>query len=220
MKALNRFATSIAASFDWMISQVENHEALVSSAIQEAQEAAARARARLSRVKADGQAMRKRLVELRLEQELWQERALKTAASDEKKAIECLKRRKRLEKQIADTETNERQHAAVERQLSQDLVVIDERLNQLRQQRNVMRTRQSRAEALKAVRNSDSSALNEIDEIFERWEARVSECEMAGSAGSASHDELDEEFVTEEEQQELKNALQELVSQAAAQSKA
>lgn len=116
----------------------------------------------------------------------------------------------RIEKQIAELETSERQHAGVERQLSQDLVLIDERLKELRQQRNLMRTRQSRAEALKAIRSSESNALSEIDEIFERWEARVSEYEMQGAAGQEPEDELEAQYLSQEEEQSLKKALEEL----------
>lgn len=211
MKTLKRWTTSIAGSFDWLITQVENHEALVNSALREVQETQARAGVRLGRVKADGAAMRKRIEELNSSRQQWQERAIKTAALDEKRALECLRRKIKLEKRIAELEEQEREHARIEKQLSQDLSLIDERAQQLKRQRNLMRTRQSRAEALCAVQGADTGVLGEIDEIFERWEARVAECEIYAHSPGRAEDELEEEFASQEEEQALKQALQELV---------
>ena len=57
MKTLKRLSTTVVSSFDWMISQVENHESLVNAAISEIQEAGARATVQLKKVKHDGAAM-------------------------------------------------------------------------------------------------------------------------------------------------------------------
>ena len=205
MKTVRRWAASIVASFDSVITQVENHDALVQSAIREVQEAAARAKVQLGRVRHDGQQLRKRMLELREQEELWQARAKESA--DESKALECLKRRKRILVQLASLEEREREHAAIERQLVSDLSSVDERLRSLKEQRNLMRTRQSRAEALSAASGADSATIGEIDEIFERWETKVSEYEIRGSCDVRSSDALEEEFLTSEEESELRAEL-------------
>jgi len=210
MKTLKRFATTIVSSFDWMISQVENHEALVDAAIRDVQQAGARAGVQLKRVKQDGINMRKRMQELRESAEVWKERAQKSADLDEKRALECLKRRKRLEREIAALEEQERGHAQVEKQLSADLKVIEERLGVLKQQRNVLRTRQSRAEALKTLHGDDSYLLTEIDGILERWESKVAEYELQGECAVSGEDELEQEFLSKEEEEELKEELKEI----------
>jgi phage shock protein A len=213
MKKLKRWSASIVTSFDWLLNQVENHEAMVNAAIREAQEAGAKARVRLGRVKNDGFQMRTRLSELHQAQEQWKDRALKVAKLDEKKALECLKRRTRVDRQIADLEAQEREHARVEKQLTQDLTLVDERLAQLKAQRNLLRTRQSRAEALQAMQGSDSSMLCEIDDIFERWETRVTEYEMQSATGKKGEDELELEFTSKEEEEVLRESLKELLEQ-------
>jgi phage shock protein A len=212
MRTLKRIGASIVASFDTVVSQVENHESVVNCAIREVQETGARAKLQLNRVRQDGQSMRKRLLELREQTELWQERAKKTADIDEKKALECLRRKRRLEKSIADLEVQEREHARFEKQLSADLIVIDEKVVRLKQQRNVLRTRQSRAEAMKLLQADDSSLVTEIDDILERWEIRVGEYEAQSTALTESTDDLAEDYSIQEEESSLKEELSKIVA--------
>ena len=212
MKAIKRWTSSVMASFDWMISQIENHEAMVNSAIQEASQASVRARARLNRVKTDGQAMRARLVELRSQADLWRDRAVQTARKDTDRATECLKRKRKVEREIAEAEANEREHARIEKNLNEDLAAVEAKLAQLRQQRNLMRTRQSRADAVKALHGPESGALSEIDEIFERWEVQIGECEAYGESSGEAKDELESEYSDEEESARLKVELESLLA--------
>lgn len=217
MKTLRRWTTSIVTSIDQMISQVENHEALVNVAIGEVQEASARARVQLKRVEQDGQRMRKRLVELHEGSELWRDRAVKAAGVDEKRALECLKRKKKIEREIASLEEQEREHVRMEKQLCVDLKTVEDRLQQLKSQRNLLRTRQSRAEALGALGGEDTSIISEIDEIFDRWEIKVSQYEVHGESAYKREDEFEQQFVSEEEEEELKIALVELLQNDAKQ---
>ena len=210
MKRIKKLTTSILASFDWMVSQVENHEALVTAAIREACEATARAKVQLARVRQDGQNMRRRLVELQENERLWKERALKTAEADEKKALECIRRQKRVLREIGELETQERAHAGLEKQLSEDITKLDEKLSRLRQQRNLLRTRESRAEAVRVLQSEDSSLLTEIDDIFERWESKITQYEIEGESASGAGDSLESEFAETEQEDELRAELQRL----------
>ena len=79
----------------------------------------------------------------------------------------------------------------------------------LRQQRNTMRTRQSRAEAFSVAQTELDGG--EIGQIFERWETRVAETEVAsGCLIAAVSDSFDEEFLDSEEAASLKLELQAL----------
>ena len=201
------------SSFEGVVGQLENHEALVTTAIREAEQSAGRAKAQLARVQKDGIAMRKRVEELREQGAVWEERAKRIASQDEAKAIECVRRRQRYLAQASQTEEQAVGHAKLERQLSVDLGVVQEKLNSLRQQRNIMRTRASRAEALRVVHSIDSSTIGEIDDIFDRWEARSSACEMpVDSAVPSERDDLSNEFTSKEEDGELKELLRSLTS--------
>ena len=60
MHAFRRWTAGLVSRVDWMVSQVENHEALAESAIRDVQRAAARARVQLGRVRQDGSTLRRR----------------------------------------------------------------------------------------------------------------------------------------------------------------
>jgi phage shock protein A len=146
---------------------------------------------------------------------VWRERAKKLAQSDEPKALECLRRSKRIEKQVLELEKQEREHAKMEKDLARDLSVVEERLVALRQQRNIMRTRQSRAEALRLLQQVDSRAVSDIDDIFGRWEAQVSACEVRAQLDHSTEDLLHEELSTQEEEIELRHLLAEMSDNSA-----
>lgn len=214
MKIVKRWTTSLVTSFDSMISQIENHEALVSAAIREVQDANTKARVHHARVTQDGQRMRKRLIELGDQAVTWKERARRSAQSDEARALECLRRTKRIESEIGIIEEREREHARMEKQLGEDLRLLEEKLTILKQQRNIMRTRESRAQALSLMQQDDSRIIGEIDDIFDRWEAKLSVYE--GSAPRMPIDELEEEMHNSEEEESLRAALQALRAEHAA----
>ena len=160
--------------------------------------------------------MRKRADELREQAILWEDRAKRIANQDEAKAIECVRRRQRYLAQAAKVEEQAEGHSKLERQLNGDLNVVQEKLSSLRQQRNIMRTRASRAEALRVVQSVDSATIGEIDDLFDRWEARISACEdHAGSNVSPEADDLNVEFTSKEEEEELKALLQSLTHDSA-----
>lgn len=207
MKTLKRWTASIATSFDWVISQVENHEALVNGAMREMQQAAAKAKGQLARVRRDGSAMRERLTELQKAQKLWEERAISIHESDRDKALECIRRKKRAETEITALERHIEEHGRIEKQLAQDMEAIHSRIAELKRKKNAFAARQYRAEAMQAGPSEDIGLITEIDEIFDRWDSKLAQCEPYESGA----DSFEEEFVQEEEQQDLQAELEELL---------
>ena len=212
MNSLRRLTASIVSSFEGVVGQLENHEALVTTAIREAEQAAGRAKSQLARVQKDGIAMRKRVEELREQATLWEDRAKRISSQDETKALECVRRRQHYLAQAGKIEEQAAGHVKLERQLGADLAMVQEKLSGLRQQRNIMRTRESRAEALRVVHSIDSSTIGEIDDIFDRWEARISACENhVDFSARPEADELAVEFTSKEEEGELQAILHSLI---------
>ncbi len=214
MTTLRRLTSTIKANFDWMVTQVENHEGLVASAISEVQTAQARARVHFGQLKRDGENLRKRLADLNEAEVAWTERAVQSAELDEKRALECVRRRQRIQKEKKELEVQVKNHERMQEQLAKDLVLIEERLDQLKRQRNVLRTRQSRAEALRAAHLDESGIINELDEILERWEIKVTEAEVRSECLKDAGDDFERSFVSEEEESELKTILAELTTKS------
>lgn len=216
MHRLRSWTASLVSRVDWMVSQFENHEALAQSAIREVQQAAARARVQLARVRQDGVRLQEQVAQAIEAERVWRERARSSASQDEARALECLRRSKRAARLAAELRNRAEQHQRAEKQLAQDVQAVDERLSQLKEKRNLLRTRQSRAEALSQVRGVGASVAEDIGELFDRWETRVTERELEGECalpGSSltAEDAFAAEFEAAEETDALRQELAELV---------
>jgi phage shock protein A len=203
-----RFTSGFLSSIDGFIAQVENHEALATSALRELEQGVGRSKVQLARVGRDGVTLRQTLAEEREASVRWRERA--KGETNETRAVVCLRRSKRSEVRHLELENQATDHERIEEQLKRDVQTLEVRLVELRQQRNTMRTRQSRAEALVVVQGNGGANSGEIGDIFERWEERVSEREVMSGLVAVTADVLDEELTSAEEEAELKLELEAL----------
>jgi hypothetical protein len=104
-----------------------------------------------------------------------------------------------------------RDHERIERQLARDVTAVEERLVRLDEQRHVLVTRQSRAEAMSALRDTSAPLHTDLDDLFDRWEVRIAESELAGGCSEAEDiDPLEGELDREEEQEALRAELEAL----------
>lgn len=207
MKMIRRMTTSISSRLDAMVTQIENQEALVTSTIREARQAIARARVHRQRVHQDGEALQQRLEQEQEGTSQWRTRARQCADQDEAKAIECLRRSRRAGNMTGELQRRLDEHRRVEKKLASDLKRMEDQLAELIEKRNLMRTRQSRAEAMSAMRSATTKAVSDLGEVFERWETRVLETEYEGAC-AFEEDPLSEEFLSAEEEAELKDELE------------
>lgn len=209
MNVLKRWTTSIASSFDYVINQVENHDALVTAAIREMQSSGAKAKIQLDRVKRDGERMRTRIQELIDMDTAWSERAVRVHETDRNRALNCVQRRNQARRERAQLETHLKEHKRVEEQLCNDLKVIEERIGELKRKKNTYNARQYRAEALKAGQLSELGLIGEIDDIFDRWELKVTQYE---TSFTDEEDDLENEFKRDEDSKLLNLQLEELIA--------
>jgi phage shock protein A len=216
MSVFFRWTTGFASRIDSMVRQIENHDALVSAAIRDAKEARARATVQVKRVREDGRRMQRRRSELEEAERLWRERAVRVAGDDEDRALECLRRAKRAAREHGDLSDQAEEHGRIEKQLGRDIGRIDGRIEELVQQRNLLRTRQSRAEALSAAQEDDGRRLSEVDDILERWEIKVSRNETDVDCALDDRDDLELELGAAEERESLRGELDELLGREGA----
>ncbi|HVY30655.1 MAG TPA: PspA/IM30 family protein [Polyangiaceae bacterium] len=202
MARIKRWTHGFVASIDNMIVQVENHEALATSALRELEQGVARSKVQLGRVERDGRTIVQALADEREAAERWRDRARREP--DEARALECLRRFKRAEARTSELTLNHAEHERIEQQLRRDVQALERKLVELRQQRNTMRTRQSRAEAFGVAQAQGDTDGGELAQIFQRWEMRVAETEVTSGCLVASVDSFDEEFLDAEEAAALK----------------
>ena len=211
MSLIRRISTSITSSVDRAVSKVENHDAIINAALRDTQQAAARSRVRLERVRKDGHALKTRHANLQLAASRWTDRARKIGASNEPKALECLRRRKDCEAQIESLQMSIEKHEELESRIAEQVKKIEARIGEVAQQRNMMRSRQSVAEAMRTINNIEGVSYGEIEDTFDRWEINLGEAELITGA-MANTDPLDSEFLAEEDMAELRAELDELMN--------
>lgn len=214
MSRFKQWTATLVSRIDGIVAQAENHEAVAESSIREIKRAIARGKVQLARVRRDGLEIRRRHEEEQTAATRWRDRARSTASEDQDKALECLRRSKRATGKAQELAARSEEHERVEKQLIRDMAASEERLAALRERRNVMRTRQSRAEALSTARGSCGAEIYEVEGVFDRWETRITELEL-DSDSSSEIDGLDSEYSEIEEKELLLAELAELTESAA-----
>ncbi|MCI0422786.1 MAG: hypothetical protein L0312_26795, partial [Acidobacteria bacterium] len=180
------------------------------AAIKDLERIGAKTKLRLNRVARELAAMEQRLEELKREEQLWSERAVKIQPVDEARALECVRRLRATRKQIQEIETQRQKTLDLRLKISGDLDRLSARLNELKRKKELLASRENQAEAMKLF---ESSALesDSIEAIFERWEERVTASEFTTGSEAAESDPLAAEFAKEEELMELRALLNQLI---------
>ncbi len=210
MKTIKRWTTGIFSRVDWAVNQIENQEALINGVLKESREAVAKAKVHMARVQQDGARLQQALL---VEEEnilRWRSRATQSAKTDEQRALECLKRSKLAVAQRDRLALRVKEHRQIEERLGKDVATLEGRLTECLEKRNLLRVRQSRAEALTSIQTCHAEAGSDVDDIFDRWEIRLTEKELATEA-VGSVDSFEESFVVAESDAELRSELQQLL---------
>lgn len=206
MNLFTRISATLTRKMDDIVSHVENHDAVVAVALKDTRAAVAKAKVRLERVRKDGESMRKRLDEAMHMTQLWESRAKETAAKDEQKALACIARRNQCRDQITQTQAALIKHEELEAKVSENVQRMEQRLRDIMQQQNLMRSRQSTADAMRIINQIEGSTDNGIEDTFDRWETLITETEYS-IGHMSSTDTLDMSFAKEESTMQLQAEL-------------
>ncbi len=206
MSIFKRISTTMVARLDRLVGAFENHDAVVEATLAEMRQSLAKARVYQARVRRDGEKLGEQLAAARDEERAWAERA-RAATDDESLALECLRRRRVCRERIGQLEKALTSHTSTEEKLAGDIRRAEQQLARLSEQRNLMRSRESTAEALNVASRAEASP--DIDAAFERWAIRVTEAEMIAD-GVVPEDALRDRFEAEEDLHALREELAQL----------
>ncbi len=206
MNRMTRWKRSVTSWVDGVLSQIENHEAAVTSAIGRVRHSLARARAQLKRVEHDQRLLRESLLSEEAAVEAWRRRAKDT--TDDEQALQCLRRYKASERRVRILRQRLDEHERAHKELNDGIRALHTRLNELTERKNLMRTRQSRAEAAHGMATT-AGPIDDLEDVFERWESRIGEIEIASEC-TEPIDAFEAHFEAVEEEAELRVELDEL----------
>lgn len=209
MSLIKRFVATVHTSLDRTLTGIENHEGVVDAALTESRQAVARARARLARLEKDGAEQRNRVSELTSQIELWNDRAKSVAADDRDKAIACIQRRRQCEHELQGAKSQMQSHEKIIRRVRDSITESSLRVQSLQNQRNQMRSREAAAYAGQIVNRLDTRVGADVEDAIERWEITVGQAELLTEhyPVADSTDELEQSFITAEENDLLETEL-------------
>jgi phage shock protein A len=200
MKLIKRLTTSITATLDSAVGQLENHDAIVEASIKQTRQAVAKTRARINTLGQQHQAYQAQLREAKEQFDLWTKRAADLATNDQQKALQCVARRNQCEADIGRLSYSEKQQADLIRDVTANLQTLQTKLDEMTQKHNLMRSRQTVADVNRAVAYANTD--DNLNDTFERWESAVLEHEFAVS-DACSRDSLDLELTRAEDEADL-----------------
>lgn len=206
MRAFKSWFVALGSRVDGVMTQIENQEGMVNVAIRKTRDSVAKAQIQLNRVHQDGVRLQEKYDSARDAIASWRQRAKECMDQDEQRALECMRRSKMAQRDAAELEKRLSAHRSAEGKLREDVATIRKRLDELIEKRNLMRTRQTRAEAQRVAQHHVEVSVSEIEEIFERWEEKVTVAESLGGF-SLEEDSFEQEFLKEEEQAVLREEL-------------
>ena len=209
MTLLKRITATLKANVENVVDQIENQDAVVEAAVGEMRRATAKAKVRLARVRNDREEMEQKITELGKAEKQWRQRARDNAKSDEDTALACLARSKQCHEKRETLKIALARHTEAEAQLEEEVRRAEDRVESMARQRNLMRSRQSAADAVKTTQEWNEQGPIDVDAVFERWESRILETEMISS--NIDIDPLEQRFTHDEQKAELRAELKALV---------
>ncbi len=212
MRLFKKIAVSVHTRIDDLATQFENKEGLSASYIREYERHAAKAKVKLAQVRADVARLDKRARQLDREKTLWTDRAKRIYAADENKALECVRRLKHVQAAKDQLRLDWSQARDLESRMAGDVDQILVKLDELKRKHRALSGRQACAEALDSFQGAESKVGQDVDDLFERWDMDVTARELHAQCADTSYDCLADEFDREEEAEDLRAALDEIIA--------
>jgi phage shock protein A len=215
MSIFKRLSATLVSGIDKVVGEIENHDAVIQASLDEMRKKVAEAKVRLGQVRREEAHLQQQIQEQQSNIQRWRQRAIesaKGATHDEAKALECLQRSRRCQQQIEKLEQARARYLESADKLARDIESSEQRLLDMKQKHTLMRARQSTSSALNATADTDSAAIRLLDDSFERWEINISQTETVLDMHDKV-DSLEREFITQEQQQALRNELAALLDE-------
>lgn len=211
---LKRLVASISASFDDLVSKIENHEAIAEVTLQEIRTAAAKIRSQLNITRQRIEYLHNQENTLQQDCERWQLRAVQCGKQEHERALRCVRALEQCEQQKKALHQQIQENTRLHDELTRHLNQVEHRLTELQFKRDSLSARATRNQV---TRHVEKSLLGSTpDKIFARWEESVIADEYLTQPNYSENSDagLDAEFSKAEQQNHLEQRLAELMAQS------
>jgi phage shock protein A len=211
MSIFKRLSATVVSSIDRVVGEIENNDAVIQATLTELRRKVAAAKVRLAHVHRQEANLNRQIQKRHEDEQLWGDRAVEAARTDEAKALECVRRRQQCRRQAQKLEQGQQYYQLTAEKLARGVEEGEERLAEMGQKHTLMRARQSTAEALYAANQAGDDSLHQMEDSFDRWEVKILQEEMAVNSDDML-DPLDREFSNSENEQALRDELTALMA--------
>lgn len=211
MSFIKRSFSGLYARIDQMVGEIENHDALIQAAIREQKQKLSSAKVQLRRLSENEKKTREQLAQATANAKLWAQRAVNEAQSNEQQALLCLQRREKTQQQAQRLETMCLEYQNGIARMRQDIGQCEQDLQTMTQKHQLLKARQTTADAMSMIERGTSLDTQELDTSFDRWETRIAQNEF-GTESYSDTDFLEQEYLEAEQAERLRQELASLVN--------
>jgi len=217
MSILKRLSTTLISRFDQVVTGIENHDAVIQASLDEMNSKLAKAKIALNRACRERDRLKSEIETQLNNVQRWQERAVDCAKTDESKAMECLRRARYCENQAAAMQKTLNEYNRSIETMTGKIKSSEQHLTEMKQKLTLMRARQATSN-VNSTLSTDSPPNGDVekmlDETFNRWEMNLHHDDIPLECLDTANamDTLEHEFITQEQQNDLRNELAALLA--------
>ncbi len=211
MSIVKRMYTTVIAGVDQLVGEIENHDAAIAATIQDQNKKIAAAKVQLNRLQTNEKRCQEKLAEFSKEEQRWSQRALaETERNQENIALQCLQRRKLVRVEIVRLQQSQQQYQQTIRKISNDIQRCEQTLNNLKQKHELMRARQTSADAINNTGELSESTIQNMEQSFDRWEVQIAQHETEMDLPDTI-DNFEQAYLDQEQLDDLQAELKKLI---------
>lgn len=211
MKTFRFLKTTLSASFDNLIQNVENQEAIVNAAVRDIKEALINTKIHIRDVERGIHRAQKAEEDLKSEIATWEQRVKEIYETDPKLARECTYKILLLKDEISHCVKSISQGRDDLLRMENEKRIIQDKLREIQAKKRELISKQN----LSKIRCSPNSATSDVEDLFKRWEDKITKNEIINDIDTEAEpkDQLESYFASKEKDKKVEEELERLIQE-------
>lgn len=204
MNKLKKITTSLSASFESIVNEFENQEAIVKSVIAEIKNSRATLEVQKRKIENQNYRSNKRIEEIKKEIPLWIKRIKENNIKNPELAKDCSKRIIYLENEEKKLKLIISENNKLEALLEKEKIKIESRLIEVENKLQQLKLKEVKSNY---INQAGTGTTENLDEVLDRWEEKISKAEYINQEIRSETDGLNEYFEIQEFEVQVENKL-------------
>lgn len=209
MNAFKRLKTTLCASFDSLVDELENQEAVVDATIKEIKKALVAIKLQENSIQREISLKLKNKEVIEKKIKTWSQRAKSIYRTDPEKAKECARKVINAKNHLGQIENNLEDASKTLQVLDREKRSIQEKLREVESKKTQFKARQTRTKAQSCL-SSNSLHPSDIENVFNRWDDKILKQEITSEQNPVT-DELESFFEQKKFDNDVEHELNEIL---------